>query len=774
MENDFSIDASNSLLSQGKLGRVGWINVSKTVPEKTHLFLRYAYDKSRNVETTFHPLPSLGEEFYLIVRPLLNKLNLVFDSKDPFEPKKMTKKEKMVYDIKVDKITTDFKKLIESLQADKTNSLGRVGFNSGYVEFRLVALMHSLSKLEKSFDPELLIGASKVVSKLSSEISKTCIKDLYTWIQKIETKYDLNPKKLMTEYEKYTLSTRIDSLIPQFSFSLYKSQEKIFEILDTEPEVQIQYVSMNGSGKTSCIVPICGKALKQSKKVVYCCPNKNVRMAVANYCYSVGIPFAFVSVNSGKVFFDYNAFVVKKDTQTRKNNKKSTTLCYDDSSCVLYITDLFTCLYILKNKPCDILFFDEPTIGADNPGSIITKYFVKILQCCPKQSILASATLPEGIVYSTRKTIRVSSHETRIGCTFYPDGKLFLPHYDSQTSKDLENRLDVIDNNPFLGRFYTSQAMWKMDQVADKLNIDDCDDLEDYFKNPKHWNQIEVQIACYELLKNVTQSSDQIVKEFCKPEKETFPRVDLNKVLNSDSTRFLQGCLIACLDPVKLASELTSELLSEFNFSDAFSEYKTQNENILRRRRTLEDQLKDDDKVKEMMDSYQETLTKIRVPSKVQINTIANLPESLKHLGKQKIGFEDLPDSNVPDWILYLLVCGIGIYTESLDQAYLDAVDYLANRLSFIFTDISLAYGANYPITHIIIVDSETPSIVTESSLASLYQLAGRCGRFGWSDSGNIYTTGNQFYEKIKSQLNKTLDEGVHDERLNILQVMSN
>jgi hypothetical protein len=86
------------------------------------------------------------------------------------------------------------------------------------------------------------------------------------------------------------------------------------------------------------------------------------------------------------------------------------------------------------------------------------------------------------------------------------------------------------------------------------------------------------------------------------------------------------------------------------------------------------------------------------------------------------------------DWILQLLLCGVGIYSnylQSLSRNYLAKVSQLAEQGSIVYlvTDRSLCFGTNFPISNVILLDSLADSL----SLNEIFQLIGRAGRVGQS-----------------------------------------
>lgn len=73
----------------------------------------------------------------------------------------------------------------------------------------------------------------------------------------------------------------------------------------------------------------------------------------------------------------------------------------------------------------------------------------------------------------------------------------------------------------------------------------------------------------------------------------------------------------------------------------------------------------------------------------------------------ENVGFELF--SEVEDWIIQLLFCGVALYSKTIDSAvYQNKVDDLAASgfLAYIICDESLCYGTNFPISNVILTDS--------------------------------------------------------------------
>ena len=135
--------------------------------------------------------------------------------------------------------------------------------------------------------------------------------------------------------------------------------------------------------------------------------------------------------------------------------------------------------------------------------------------------------------------------------------------------------------------------------------------------------------------------------------------------------------------------------------------------------------------------------------------------------------------------LLYLLFCGIGVYTESrhTNQEYLNLVVSGMNSgyIKIIFCDGGLAYGLNLPVGTIVLNDEKIvskidpgvtyPSIIEQHSIKTIFQMLGRAGRGGnLSYRADAYMIGSgRLGPMLDHYLTDSLEEGSRDEAVNIM-----
>lgn len=116
-----------------------------------------------------------------------------------------------------------------------------------------------------------------------------------------------------------------------------------------------------------------------------------------------------------------------------------------------------------------VAFLDEPTMGADHPGSLPLLANMGLLPHLPPRVILSSATMPAldnlptivgyfqhkypGIVLDT-----IKSNEIQIGCKVQTyNGEVVVPHGGVTKCKQLRRVVASIEQSPVMGRLYPPQ-----------------------------------------------------------------------------------------------------------------------------------------------------------------------------------------------------------------------------------------------------------------------------------------------------------------------------
>jgi hypothetical protein len=101
---------------------------------------------------------------------------------------------------------------------------------------------------------------------------------------------------------------------------------------------------------------------------------------------------------------------------------------------------------------------------------------------------------------------------------------------------------------------------------------------------------------------------------------------------------------------------------------------------------------------------------------------------------------EQIVNMMIPDDLMLLLLCGIGIYSPCSDyvnKIYTEVVmEYASNgKLAYVIADESIAFGTNFPFGRVVI----TKHFAQKHSIATLFQLMGRAGRVGKLAKADAY-----------------------------------
>lgn len=188
-----------------------------------------------------------------------------------------------------------------------------------------------------------------------------------------------------------------------------------------------------------------------------------------------------------------------------------------------------------------------------------------------------------------------------------------------------------------------------------------------------------------------------------------------------------------------------------------------------------------DEKNSHMLEKYEQSRPKIDFPLWGQINTYEHIKyyskNYLKTINPRSIrphfDLESMPlNTSVPDQILLLLMCGIGIYSPnnpSLDYKYTRYVLDMAEsgRLAYLVADSSISYGTNYPIVRLFVTDE----FARQHSVNTLLQLMGRPGRVGQSYKAEVYVGSYTAKTLIEYSHDPNCDNGIK-EAINIADMM--
>jgi hypothetical protein len=237
--------------------------------------------------------------------------------------------------------------------------------------------------------------------------------------------------------------------------------------------------------------------------------------------------------------------------------------------------------------------------------------------------------------------------------------------------------------------------------------------------------------------------------------KKDYKPFDLSELFTSLAYNFIGGCLVVCADPLNQSLEFGKKLLEECptaakiisQFNNHLSVFersvKKISSNTNKEARQLEEQ------------NAQDFTLKLNFPEIYRINSSEHVAKYVPSLIRKTIDQTQLPhgsnetlplDLNIPDEVMLLLFAGVGIYAPSdyrLSETYTKLVIQLATegKLSFMISDESICYGANYSFNHVMVFDNVAKNL----TIGTLFQLAGRAGRVGTSYKANFYVSESVF-----------------------------
>jgi len=814
-EEDFVIQTSDKNKKDGmKNILIEWSNIEKKYQDIHTIAVMNAMMNlgNENIEllNQHKNYKTCGDELYLeFIRPLLVKLDYVTKknipiSKEIIKKNKNNKKKSFsVEEIKLINTKEKLKGMMEDLVLS-FKTVNKRGYRYQIVEIRIATFIHESnilmskeSNLEDCY--EMIIGIEKTLENLKGiqGISKIALEDLNSTVSKLKYHSEFNYKCMFENYPRLSLSTSYDKIFPNLSIKPYKSQIELIEAIKNNAKCLCLYNTMIGSGKTTINIALSKyvasikkpikkvsrkmklnkvktimdnkKMSKKDVQVLFVCQVEPVRNQVARIAYNTQIPFGIAMIENDylKIFNNQN--------------------CKNDEERVLIIADLDAAIEILKKDNNYILFLDEPTIGADKPDHPITDKISKILTLAPEKTILSSATLPKqaeikNIIdhfknrHSESKIITINFRESLIGCEMIDNnGISIIPHNNCKTVQELEKVVKQLESLIFIDRLYTASILYRIVNRMKKNQID-VPDLETHFANIENLSQNKIQKLAIDMLKKVINTkNDKLVEEVCMPLNKNYDKFNIEKIFTSEAHKFIGSTLVTVQDPISFALKNSEELLE--NCEPAYKIIKKYNSDVsaynteIGKLSFINDPI---EKLKKEQELEQMLRPSLKIPKNIMINSLQHLSQysPKKNIDMESIRepllLEDLPlNLNIADWMYQLLFAGVGIYTtnKSISKDYIDLILSLASvgKLAFLIADDSICYGANYPLSNVIITDQ----VADEHSISTIFQLAGRAGRVGTSWIAYCYTepnTSNRIMEYIKGNENT----GITQEAFNL------
>ena len=658
-----------------------------------------------------------------------------------------------------------------------------------------ISLYRIIEKIKKNSNPildNIILKSIELLDKLEEIIEKKIGKQSFYSIilensNLISNSFlDINEPNFISLYneQKCVISNILDALKNDSSLLLF------YKVPPANGKTLISTI-------ISKIIGNFNKTSTKKKTLLYICYNSIVRNEVAKLCIAHNVDVKFwlaitkMDQYDGKIktfvrpykncYPDWNKRVFLTEKQKKEKQEKNKAkfsenireqwefflretrpIKYRDNEIENYdtadlpemiIADLESAVSILEEFGDVVIpYFDEAFAASS------LSITAKILSLLPKISILVSATLadPEEIPlviddFKRRHSITqsedikvIKSDTQHISCTFIgPDGFIYAAHYSAKSIEELGELLKLFNKEPLIQRSYSLDVVFLMASI---LN----DDLEESLKFKENFKYIgsithtKLRWYAYSILEyiNINQRIDLLEKinnnKICK-----MNDVDITNILSKNAVFYQYGKTLH----IAASDNFNNHLV---NITSVFLENSPKIDNIvrdyLREKETFETELKNLEKngTKDNESERYALLSDIsnvrfKWPSEFIINSVAH-SKKFGTLGKLKYQncevFTNVDDINIlTDTVAKLFISGIGVYQpENFSSMQMDLFLNNKDRFKFILSTPSIVYGTNISLS---IVDIDK-SFADNASKNTLYQLAGRAGRNGRSNSATI------------------------------------
>ena len=739
---------------------------------------------------------------------------------------KISKKDQIIQKNLSKQIQSSYSEMVRLLHEHMRRSIGTLnqcyGLTLKSIDMQIITYMHILYEYydinNNEEQIELIVVGKKLLDGLNnmSGVSPQMIEDINYLIERLVEKTGFNHRMLCERYPRLLSETQYDIFIMTVApkaniIKPYPSQYRVLDYVHDDNTNLVFYNVAIGGGKTTTAALLASyvdemrkhaPAREEYTKLLFCCSIEAVRVQLGQLVWNLGIGLAIATIknNQGDIKITRNKNCSYRSMTNRRGEIKSRDLL------TVIISDPMTTYEMLKRDQNYILFLDEPTVGADIPNHPITKMVAKIMSVCPRKTILSSASNPHPSKvpqlvqmykrrYTDGKIKVIAIPQSNTGCEIREFGnsmETLYPHDNCRTCHELEVMIRKIKENPFLARLYTAPLLYRLvdrfNEVMYEFNEDGFE-LEGVFENPSNWSQVQIQMFMIRMLENIAgRGNDLLVSRLCRREYRPViedKEIDLNRLLTTDAHKYMGGCLYICDSPVDTALMMYESYSVESGFPDIrdiSSQMSKHDELIKKEMEKITNQLdlsskngKKTSKIESQIDSkIDENIRNINnrlsdmIPRQLQVNSrehidkYANGDEVVGCISHDKI----VLDLNVSGELLTLLNLGVGVYCPSeLNREYTAEIVRRADLglLAFMISDDSIAYGVNFPLSHVIIEDE----VANRRSMMSILQMMGRAGRVGKSWCAYSYL-GDETWSRFFRFIHNRGDSGEDMEAENI------
>lgn len=727
---------------------------------------------------------------------------------------------------KIDKINTYFNPQTKLWDFNaRINSLFDSLEINAYVLLKIIEYFeyfynHDLE--EKTY--EIIIIAYRFLDMLKnnnqfSSLLKTKLSDQ---LEKLEIKTNYEPKNVLNKFKRLTVYNKYEYILPNtkglrpmdHQIELLTSIMESFYTTDKNKKNFFRkYTVMAGYGKTTTVVAI-GKLFQEMNKLqtysknrirlVFACNIDSVRLEVIKMLHYTGITY-------GNVAYKETGDKTARYWDIRQYQGRE----------VLNPTVLITgpefafdvIKYFESKGEHIVLFYDEPTVGADNPTSIYIKDNAKLLLNLPGKTILSSATFPEKIdTILNLHEIRfpginlslpsISCTDVKIGCQTFTFNQTAFPIYSGIKNKtELQQLSSAITSNPFLKRMCTFETLESLHNLIIKHNVRMNFDFNAWKKNISNMNPNSISLCALELLKMFSNLSDScIASVFQIGGDKNNTKIKMDELLNKWTLQMDGMTLIASKNPVDFVKHNFSAFIdtvnSKYDIRAALEKYDLameKYEKLLEDKRKAEETAAKKVLVKDEggnvigsthLEGGLEKFKDIKEPNfefpeSCQINSEGNcfhlchkkngickhkthnqmFPSAIKKTfdGRYRLG-EIHYDSD----LIILLLCGIGVWSKNINNDYYKefVLEYASQgKLAYVIADETICFGTNYPFTRVFI-DND---FANQHSMETIMQVIARGGRLGLSYEASAYLPDcliSRFCDYVKTGRDTIFDEG--------------
>lgn len=399
---------------------------------------------------------------------------------------------------------------------------------------------------------------------------------------------------------------------------------------------------------------------------------------------------------------------------------------------------------------------------------------------------------------------RVSSDEIQIPINLMRENKQIIAPYQKCENKDsLLKVIDRMNNDPMLMRTCTSEVLRTLilSMKNNEVDMTNVPDISVIFSNPENLNSKNIKRICIDILKYLSEQSNNVIKKVCSVEissivntdkdnqeqqdndddifeKEKGPSkrepIDYHKLGTSQAFELRGQALIGCGDPIEFLRKHFGELYNDIINSKVgedlhdFRSIKNEYDKFMKSGQLTkkavnreEKRTKNEMERSKAIQSLEENKGQFAFPESCVVNSIEHYRKYVGKKGRPKFIRSPIPADQIPvhemttpEWIITLMFAGIVLYDERSDllcSKYREVVSKFAqeSRWAMVIANDTISFGTNWPFTDVRIHPSfyRVNAIVHDKSIVKvtrsifvIFQMLARAGRWGksWIATGIV------------------------------------